>query len=197
MDDRAAQRTDDGPEGRGTRRQGRHALTEHGAQPAPPLPTALDGAVLRPTPPGHEPDRSAARAPRRTAGPRRLRRADAAPQPPRAALPDPTPVARDLARCVVEILAGARELDQIARWVTDDVHRHLQVRVRLAARARSVRRTAPRRPVFSIGSVIVREPSDGVAEATVIVHARARTRAVAIRLEGRDGRWRATAVSVL
>lgn len=201
MDDRAAQRTDDGPEDHAEAHSGRHVRTgEHpvpgrhalragdpDTEPAPPLPTALDGAVLR--------SGSRDRAP----GPRRLRRADgfAVQHTGRAALPDPTPVARDLARCVVEILAGARELDQIARWVTDDVHRHLLVRVRLAARARSVRRTAPRRPVFSIGSVIVAEPSDGVAEATVIVHARARTRAVAIRLEGRDGRWRATAVHVL
>jgi len=37
------------------------------------------------------------------------------------------------------------------------------------------------------------EPRDGV----VIVRGRARTRAVAIRLEGLDGRWRATAVNVL
>jgi len=115
----------------------------------------------------------------------------------RQALPDPAPIARDLAHCIVEILAGARDLDQIARWITDDVHRHLQVRVTMAARARSARRTPPRRPVFGIGSVRVSEPRDGVAEATVIVHARARTRAVAIRLEGLDGRWRATAVSVL
>ena len=42
-----------------------------------------------------------------------------------AALPDPTPLLENLTRCVVEILAGARDLEQISRWVTDDVYRHL------------------------------------------------------------------------
>ncbi|MFZ7089040.1 Rv3235 family protein [Curtobacterium sp. RRHDQ10] len=116
---------------------------------------------------------------------------------PRHELPDPTQIARDLARCVVEVLAGARELDQIARWLSEDVQRNLQQRVSIAARARAVRRQTPQRPVFRIGSVLVDEPANGVAEATVIVHAKARTRAVAIRLEGLDGRWRATAISVL
>jgi hypothetical protein len=36
-----------------------------------------------------------------------------------------------------------------------------------------------------------------VVEAVVVVHNRARSRAVAIRLEGLDRRWRATAISVL
>ncbi|KQO62440.1 3-hydroxyacyl-CoA dehydrogenase [Curtobacterium sp. Leaf261] len=116
---------------------------------------------------------------------------------PRTDLPDPRQVAKDLARCVVEVLAGARELDQIGRWLSDEVHRNLQARVSIAARARAVQRRAATRPVFRIGSVLVSEPASGIAEATVIVHAKARTRAVAIRLEGLDGRWRATAISVL
>jgi hypothetical protein len=41
------------------------------------------------------------------------------------------------------------------------------------------------------------EPRDGVVEAVVIVRGRARARAVAIRLEGLDRRWRATAIHVL
>jgi hypothetical protein len=41
------------------------------------------------------------------------------------------------------------------------------------------------------------EPRDGVVEAVVIVRNRVRTRAVAIRLEGLDSRWRATAINVL
>lgn len=36
-------------------------------------------------------------------------------------LPDPSTLIVNLARCVVEILAGARGLDQLSRWVTDDV----------------------------------------------------------------------------
>lgn len=36
--------------------------------------------------------------------------------------PNPSILCAALARCVVEILAGARSLDQIARWVTDVAH---------------------------------------------------------------------------
>ncbi len=112
-------------------------------------------------------------------------------------LPDPRPLVENLARCVIEILAGARDLEQIARWVDDDVYRHLLKRVVLSTRARRARGNAPTRPTFSIGSTSIFEPRDGVVEAVVIVLGRARTRAVAIRLEGLDSRWRATAINVL
>lgn len=114
-----------------------------------------------------------------------------------AALPDPRPLVENLTRCVIEILAGARELEQIARWLSDDVYRHLLKRVVLSARARQAKGAAALRPTFTIGSVRVSEPRDGVVEATVVVRGRARVRAVALRLEGLDRRWRATAVHVL
>lgn len=114
-----------------------------------------------------------------------------------AALPDPRPLLENLTRCVVEILAGARDLQQIARWVTDDVYRNLLKRVVLSDRARRARGQQATRPTFTIGTVVTDEPRDGVVEATVIVHGRARSRAVAIRLEGLDSRWRATAINVL
>jgi hypothetical protein len=121
-----------------------------------------------------------------------------APQPSRRSeLPDPEPLLRNLTHCVIEVLAGARDLDQLARWVTDDVYRNLSKRVVLAARARRVKGQAPQRPAFSLGRVITCEPADGVLEAVVMVHQRARSRAVAIRLEGLDQRWRASAISVL
>lgn len=112
-------------------------------------------------------------------------------------LPDPLPLLENLSRCVIEVLAGARELDQLARWVTDDVYRHLLKRVVLAARARAVKGTPVRRPQLTIGHTLLCRPCDDVVEAVVVVHGRARTRAVAIRLEGLDSRWRASAVSVL
>jgi hypothetical protein len=115
----------------------------------------------------------------------------------RAALPDPHPLVVNLTRCVIEILAGARELEQIARWVTDDVYRHLLKRVVLSARARQATGQSVTRPAFTIGSTTTCEPRDGVLEAVVIVRGRARTRAVALRLEGLDKRWRATAINVL
>jgi hypothetical protein len=116
---------------------------------------------------------------------------------PREFLPDPAPLLENLTRRVIEILAGARDLEQIARWVSDDVYRHLLKRVVLSARARQAKGAVASRPTFGIGSVTVSEPRDGVVESVIIVRGRARTRAVAIRLEGLDGRWRATAINVL
>ncbi len=114
-----------------------------------------------------------------------------------AHLPDPTPLLENLTRCVVEILAGARDLEQVSRWVSDDVYRHLLKRVVLSTRARQATGRNATRPAFTIGSTTVCEPRDGIVEAVVIVRGRARTRAVAFRLEGLDRRWRATAIHVL
>jgi hypothetical protein len=50
---------------------------------------------------------------------------------------------------------------------------------------------------FTLGRTIITEPADGVVEAVVIVHGRARSRSIAVRLEGIDRRWRATAIHVL
>jgi hypothetical protein len=114
-----------------------------------------------------------------------------------SSLPDPTPLLENLTRCVIEVIAGARDLEQVARWVTDDVYRHLLKRVVISTRARQARGQRATRPAFSIGSTSIFEPRDGVVEAVIIVNGRARTRAVAIRLEGLDSRWRATAINVL
>ncbi|GAB3129747.1 Rv3235 family protein [Glaciibacter psychrotolerans] len=115
----------------------------------------------------------------------------------RSELPDPEPLLINLTRCVIEVLAGARDLDQLARWVTDDVYKHLLTRVVLSARARAVTGRRAQRPTITIGHITMSEPRDGVVEAVVIVHSRVRVRAVALRLEGLDSRWRACAINVL
>ena len=112
-------------------------------------------------------------------------------------LPSPEPLVANLTRCVIEILAGARELEQISRWVTDDVYKHLLKRVLISSRGRQARGQTAMRPTFALGSSIITRPSAGVVEAVVIVNGRVRSRAVAIRLEGLDRRWRATAIHVL
>ena len=112
-------------------------------------------------------------------------------------LPDPRPLLENLGRCVIEALSGARDLEQLARWVSDDVYRALLKRVVLASRARRAKGITARRPQFSIGRTTMCSPADGVVEAVVMVHSRVRARAVAIRLEGFDHRWRASAISVL
>ncbi len=70
-------------------------------------------------------------------------------------------------------------------------------RANLSARARSARGVSPARPTFEILSIRVTEPVDGKVEAVVVVAGPGRTRAVAIRLEGLDRRWRATSLAVL
>ncbi len=113
------------------------------------------------------------------------------------ALPDPDPMLRNLTLGVLEVLAGVREVDQLSRWLTEDAFRALVLRANLATRARSARGVRASRPVHAILSVHSSSPADGVVEATVIVAGPARTRAVAMRLEGLDRRWRAVSLALL
>ncbi|MFF2052738.1 Rv3235 family protein [Leifsonia sp. NPDC058194] len=110
---------------------------------------------------------------------------------------DPALLCANLALCVVEILAGARALDQIGRWVTDSVFVHLLRRTVIAARSRAVAAQEAMRPRFRIGAPLLSHPADGIVEAVVMVHQPTRSRAIALRLERHRERWRATAISVL
>lgn len=114
-----------------------------------------------------------------------------------ARLPDPTVLVENLALGVVEVLGGVRDLEQLGRWMTEAVYKHLLRRSVLAARGRAARRQSPTRPKVRIAARRITSPVDGVVEATVILSGAARTRAIAIRLEGMDDRWRATALHVL
>ncbi|WP_040163677.1 Rv3235 family protein [Microbacterium gorillae] len=114
-----------------------------------------------------------------------------------ADLPDPTPLLRNLTVGVLEALAGAREVEQLARWLAEEAFLSVVTRVNLAARARSARGMAAVRPHQRITSVRHSSPADGVVEGVVIVQTPMRTRAVAIRLEGIDRRWRATSLALL
>ena len=75
------------------------------------------------------------------------------------------------------------------------VHRHA---ARQRAAAPDDTESAPRgqtlRPL--VRSVHVSEPADGVAEACAVVDTGPRRRAVALRLEGMDGRWQCTALQL-
>jgi hypothetical protein len=110
---------------------------------------------------------------------------------------DPGPLLVNLTRCVVEILAGVRSLDQLTRWVTDEVYANLIRRVTIASRSRAITGGEVRRPRLTVGTPIVTRPCPGVVEAVVMVHQPTRSRAVAIRLEDLAGRWRASAITVL
>ncbi|MFK0401569.1 Rv3235 family protein [Microbacterium sp. NPDC090225] len=116
---------------------------------------------------------------------------------PTVELPDPAPLLRSLTQGVLEVLAGVREVDQLARWFSEEAYRSLVTRSNLSARARSARGVVPARPSFEIRSLRISEPVDSVIEAVVIVAGPGRTRAVAVRLEGLDRRWRATSLAIL
>ena len=120
---------------------------------------------------------------------------DFGPQPTaRRDLPDPAGACTALVQAIVEVLGGARPSAQLARWLTADVYSGLQRRAGLAAR---LRRGAAPTPTHSVvRRVRVCEPRDGVVEACAVIVEQDRVRAVALRLEGMDGRWRATAVEI-
>ncbi|MFD2675345.1 Rv3235 family protein [Gulosibacter bifidus] len=114
-----------------------------------------------------------------------------------ANLPNPEPLVSNLARGVFEALAGTREVEQIARWVSPDVFSHLLRRTQHAARARRERQQPVRRPTIYVRRALWQSPRDGIVEATVIVDLGVRARAVAIRLEVYRNRWRAERINIL
>src|SRR5690606_4539230 len=86
-----------------------------------------------------------------------------APQPtPASDLPNPEPLLRSLTQGVLEVFAGVREIDQLARWFSEEAFRRLGTRANLSARARSARGTAPARPVFEVLSIHETTPADGI-----------------------------------
>lgn len=128
--------------------------------------------------------------------PRRLRRSAparrigaGAPRTERSLLPDPRLPTERLAQAIVEVLAGARPAAQLAGLTSFEVLRFL---TRGAGRLGARPGGPPQRPV--IGSVRITEPSPGVIEASAVIHIGVRVRALALRLEGIDGRWRCTAI---
>ena len=148
--------------------------------PAAPLPDAGPQLRLVPDLPGHRP----------LTGDDRM---DFGPQPTaRVALPDPRAWARRLVQALVEVLAGDRPLTQLVRWTSTDVYE--EVTALLPVRRPGRPPAAPVRA--AVGSVHLTEPADGVAEVAATVRRGRRTTAVALRLEGLDGRWQCTALEV-
>ena len=104
---------------------------------------------------------------------------------PREQLEDPRPRAATLARALLEALSGDRPLGQLMRWTTPEVFARLEP---LVAPAGS-------RPwVANVRKVFVTEPTPGVAEVTAVVQRGPRCGALALRMEGLDGKWLVTAL---
>jgi hypothetical protein len=108
----------------------------------------------------------------------------------RAALPAPRTWAGRVVQAIVEVLAGVRPATQLVRWTTAEVYEEISSRVL----AHSGETEGPPRGV--VRSLHVSEPADGVAEVCALVWRGARSTAVALRLEGMDGRWQCTALEL-
>jgi hypothetical protein len=110
---------------------------------------------------------------------------DAPERTDREALEDPLPRAAMLTRVVLEAINGTRPVGQLMSWVSPEV---LGVIHSMAA-SRAARPTAT-----ALRRVLVSEPLPGIAEVTAIVQRGPRAEALALRLEGLDGRWVVTAL---
>lgn len=97
------------------------------------------------------------------------------------------PPARDwsvrLVTALIEIVNGNRPLTQLIRWVTPDVMTALQFQI-----------GKNNFPKFAVRSINVHETDDGVAEVSAVFGSTSRSFALAMRLEGLDGKWRATSI---
>lgn len=104
---------------------------------------------------------------------------------------DVGPWAAQLAQAVVEVVGGDRSVGQLLRLTTTEVYEDLARRVRILARTSPAgQRLRTIRP--QVRSVRVCRPTARSAEVSVHVRHGHRSRALAARLEIRDGRWLCT-----
>lgn len=95
-----------------------------------------------------------------------------------------------------EAVEGTRHVGQLGRWITAEVAGHLSEYRALILERRSLYQDN-RRIVPTVRRVRADQPSFRVAEASVVLNAEGRSRAVALRFEGTRGRWQATSITVL
>ncbi len=93
---------------------------------------------------------------------------------------------------LVEVRSGARPLPQLQRHTTPELYRQLEEALPLRPRGQ---RVPPSRR--DVRSVHVQERPDGVAEVCATVRRGERMTALALRLEGVQGRWLCTCISGL
>lgn len=104
--------------------------------------------------------------------------------------PDPTQWARGIIQATLEALNGARAPGQLQRWFAPRVH------AALVARAACGRRATAVPPKITVRSVRTVSVGEGRVEAVGVVEVAGRCRAVALRMQTYDGRWRVTALEI-
>jgi hypothetical protein len=99
------------------------------------------------------------------------------------------------AQAVVEVIGGDRPVSQLLRCTSPRVYQEIGRRAQILARtAPATTRRRTLRP--QVRSVHVFQPTSQAAEVSVHVGHGERSRALAARLEKRDGRWTCTALTV-
>ncbi len=106
-------------------------------------------------------------------------------------LPPPHAWAARLAQALAEVLSGTRPAQQLVRWTSLDVYACLRRHVTYRLQTTAMGRARPTQVVLR--SVRLSEPVEGIAEVSAVLQIGPRARALALRLEGINGRWRCTA----
>lgn len=89
-----------------------------------------------------------------------------------------------LARAVIEVISGYRQLAQLRIHCAPEVFAGIGKHIRVGG------------PPSKLTSVHASEPADGVIEACAVFRRGHRVAALAFRLQGVDGRWRITAMQI-
>jgi hypothetical protein len=105
-------------------------------------------------------------------------------------LPEPTVLARRLVIGVIETVTGRRSASQLRQ------HTSPTVQAGLARDAGRISRLGTAQRPATLHSLHVIEPADGVAEVAAVLRVGDRFRALALRLEGLDGRWRCVRLQI-
>ncbi len=102
-------------------------------------------------------------------------------------LPPARPVAHALVQGLLEVLAGVRPVKQLRSTTSLEMYDRLEQHVQSAPRA-----TGPRPGGGAVRSLHLQERPEGVVEICATVHRGQRPTALALRMEGVDGRWACT-----
>ncbi|MGC4944061.1 Rv3235 family protein [Kribbella sp. DT2] len=111
------------------------------------------------------------------------------------AVPDVRDWAARLVQAIAETVGGDRPVSQLLRWTDTAVYVDVHRRVRLLGLTTTAgKRAAKGRS--AVRSVHVCQPDRGVAEVAAHLRTGGRSRAMALRLEIRRGRWVCTALEL-
>lgn len=105
-------------------------------------------------------------------------------------LPEPATFARRLVIGVIETATGRRPASQLRHHTSPTVH------AGLARDAGRIDRLGTARRPATLHSVHISEPTDAVAEVAAVLRVGDRFRALALRLEGSEGRWRCVRLQI-